>query len=400
MDSVSLVRLAERAARRQRGASQRNVGDNALDVCSERAVDPTHAPAWGGVAARFCELAPRMDFDLVARLLDCFVRVRFSDSAALSAVVQALDFEAQTPKALARWATPLASLREELGAEATAAAFARAAVRAGQFDEVCWGLSAPLMLVAFVKCGDVVWSPAHRVLIRSIAASSSRMGPMQLEVSAYACARVARALANDSSTFRERGETSSEGDLASAAEALLRNGMARADRLLLRGLLNFFVAMERLAGAVAVRDIAAVVARRIEASCTADRGRAMSGCTAGDRYRAALCLLRSGAATPAVLSPLVLSDGISVRARITLARHLRRGFQESLGISTSVPPDAWGELIETLEAESELQAESTKTTVSKIKQSRGNRFVAVLGGLWEKFWCKLYCKPDYLLKYH
>merc|ERR1711990_1002838 len=103
----------------------------------------------------------------------------------------------------------------------------------------------------------------------------------------------------------------SQEDLRSVTEALLWNGTARADRFLLRGLLNFFVAMERLAGAASVRDLALVIIERVERSYALEGDPVFAGCTVGDRYRTALCLIRTGAVTPTVLSGLLASEEIS-----------------------------------------------------------------------------------------
>ena len=89
---------------------------------------------------------------------------------------------------------------------------------------------------------------------------------MHLEISAFSCSRLLRTPGADLKLLRR------------AARALLAPGGQRQQRFVARGLLNFFVALERLLGAPQVELLAQGLAQRLAAED-------LEGCSAGDKYR-------------------------------------------------------------------------------------------------------------------
>eukprot|EP00933_Yihiella_yeosuensis_P019733 TRINITY_DN15937_c0_g2_i2.p1 TRINITY_DN15937_c0_g2~~TRINITY_DN15937_c0_g2_i2.p1 ORF type:complete len:502 (+),score=94.33 TRINITY_DN15937_c0_g2_i2:87-1592(+) len=259
---------------------------------------------WDAVALRFMELAAEMDADLVSRLLRSLARANFGDSALLGSLVRALPIENQDlmPAMLARLASAVLVLREKIGPEEFLAVASRLEKRVTEHSSAAWGLSSTQMLAflaALPSLGDCSasvpfganWRPAHSVLLSAIASEAGRMGAVQLGIAAYACSRVSRnaSLPAHSSQSYQSSEQQQPTELSDAAMALLRYCIARVDRFLPRGLLNTFIALERLVGAAEVLPLAVLVAERLQ-HCDAG---ALAGFSIGDRYRSSLCLLRA-----------------------------------------------------------------------------------------------------------
>merc|ERR1711957_1069545 len=104
------------------------------------------------------------------------------------------------------------------------------------------------MLCALAAGSACKWNPGYAVLVWAIASSAERMTVEHLQMSAYACARWSRSSAAKDNV-----------DMDAAGASLLRHGCARIERFQLRGLLNFFVACERLCGRRKVCDLAELV---------------------------------------------------------------------------------------------------------------------------------------------
>eukprot|EP00811_Abedinium_folium_P034381 NODE_7266_length_1594_cov_9.381050.p1 GENE.NODE_7266_length_1594_cov_9.381050~~NODE_7266_length_1594_cov_9.381050.p1 ORF type:complete len:471 (+),score=103.94 NODE_7266_length_1594_cov_9.381050:186-1415(+) len=338
MNSEELARYAAECARRRvryvdRGADAQStalvVGPAAADLVPFGA-SAAAALGWEAIAARFAELGPEMHPELASRLLRRLARAGFAEATALRAIARGLPFERFPPRELAQCATALVALRGKLGDEAlgTFERLARCTVALGT---KAWGAGAAPMLAALVRFGDgaLARGEAGIALVGAISRAVPRMGVVQLEISAYACARAAH------------GAPRAEGldaALAKSADALLKYGAVRINRFPPRGLLNFFVAAERLGGAEAVRPLAVLVEARL---CTLS----LVGCSAVDRYRAALCLLRAGCAVARTLV-LLLGDPGTVEAlgepaRRSMARRLRAAAQRR-------PDPEWTALATTL----------------------------------------------------
>ncbi|CAE7782242.1 unnamed protein product [Symbiodinium sp. CCMP2456] len=243
-----------------------------------------------------------MDIDLCIRLLRCFARAKYKDGDTLQSLVRNLSTVGKTPSNLTCMSSALLALREALGEEEVKAVFRRFEDRALEHSKEAWGLSSPLMLANLVGASSFAkvesdWSSARSLLVGAVAQHAGRMGPMHLEISAYACARLQRSC-KDPAGLQQ---------ILEAATVLLDRGTNRATRFLPRGLLNFFVAMERLLGPSKVSDLALSVARRLQRCVPED----LEGCTGGDRYRSALCLLR---ACRAERSPALAAAGAEALA--------------------------------------------------------------------------------------
>ncbi|CAJ1343376.1 unnamed protein product, partial [Effrenium voratum] len=165
-----------------------------------------------------------------------------------------------------------------------------------------------MMLVSLVRAGSehLGWSAACDRLVGAVPLHAQRMGPMHLEISAYSCSRLFR-----------RGKGPAQEKVCCAAKVLLHHGTNRAERFVPRSLLNFFVALERILGPVEVQPLASAVARSL------DRCDTLQSCSLGDRYRAALCLLRAGKehlqAARVLIDPSTWQQ-LSPHARRALAR--------------------------------------------------------------------------------
>ncbi|CAE7945011.1 unnamed protein product [Symbiodinium necroappetens] len=289
LNSLELTRHAERLLQRRAHAEGRRSGRRG-------------AGEWAGVASRFAELCSQMDIDLCIRLLRCFARAKYTDGDTLQSLVRNLSTVGKTPSNLTCLSSALLSLREALGEEEVKAVFRRFEDRALEHSKEAWGLSSPLMLANLVGASSFAkvesdWSSARSLLVGAVAQHAGRMGPMHLEISAYACARLQRSCKDPAGLQQILG----------AATVLLDRGTNRATRFLPRGLLNFFVAMERLLGPSKVSDLALSVARRLQRCVPED----LEGCTGGDRYRSALCLLR---ACRAERSPALAAAGAEALA--------------------------------------------------------------------------------------
>jgi len=271
-----------------------------------------------------------MDADLSARLLRCLARSKF-DTTALPSVVQALPIEGKPPSNLTCWSSALLDLRDRLGDEELQKVFQRLEHAALKSSKEIWGLSAPMMLISIVRYGSVAlslkWSPTCNLLVQAIACYAWRMGPMHLEIAAYSCARLHRSSGKDPEASKE---------LVQTATVLLENGTRRVSRFLPRGLLNFYVALERILGQQ-VAQLSMQVARRMQHCVPGD----LEGCSVGDRYRAALCLLRGceidEALRQSALQALkILLDGqavhMSQHGRRALRKRLERSFGEDLNL--------------------------------------------------------------------
>lgn len=237
-------------------------------------------------------------------------------------VVRSLSVEEQNASTLATWATALSRLVDLLGDEASLV-LARIAVRAAELGDSAVGLSAPPLLVVAAESADHVWRPAYGTLARAVGITADRMGPMQLEMSAYGLARLLR------------GTLEGIPDIEVAIEALLRHGCSKVDRFMPRGLMNFFVAMERLSGPVVVRQLAQSVSQKLQGYRAED----LVGCTAGERYRACLCLVRCGTEAAKALARL-FPDAASAAALAPHARQLLLGRLRAANVA--LPPEACG----------------------------------------------------------
>eukprot|EP00747_Dinoflagellata_sp_TGD_P221753 gnl/TRDRNA2_/TRDRNA2_93539_c0_seq2.p1 gnl/TRDRNA2_/TRDRNA2_93539_c0~~gnl/TRDRNA2_/TRDRNA2_93539_c0_seq2.p1 ORF type:complete len:423 (+),score=59.21 gnl/TRDRNA2_/TRDRNA2_93539_c0_seq2:64-1269(+) len=333
MDSVMLARYAsECLERHMRSPARRSQpSKDHVSIASSSRNDPAATPALTAIALRFAELCPQMEPELAVRLLRCLARARCSDEPSLQVIAQGLALEEYRPSALAQIATAFVAVREFLGPEEQPL-FRRIAARVPEHDETAWGVSAPTMIAALVESATDVSLSVYDVLVRATVAASPIMSPLELEVSAYACARMARCYPG--------GDVPG---LAHAREALLRHGSARIGRFQPRGLLNFFVAMERLAGPEATRSLANLVRLKLLAR---GEGYCVS-CSPGDRYRAALCLLRCQAGDPAVLA-ILIGDPTVLSALGGHARAAIRGRLQSA--SKKTPTADWLALLQVVEA--------------------------------------------------
>jgi len=225
-------------------------------------------------------------------------------------VARKLPFEHYEARVLAQCATALVTLHPTFGKEALDV-LKCITDRVVALDVSGWGGTSVAMLTALVRAESAaVHGPAGVALIQAITASVPQMGVVQLEMSAFSCARVAH--------LQMKQDKHLKASLDSAAEILLRYGTLKAERFLPRGLLNYFVAMERLSGRRAVRPLAAIVEERL-LNMGASR---LLGCSPFDRYRAALCLFRSGAEGPSVFTILLdaaVLNSISSYARESMA---------------------------------------------------------------------------------
>lgn len=159
MDSLSLTRHAEAQIKRAPRLSKRSlrisastsdaagsdttargksdngdladVGGGSMVATAQLVPQEDTDEPWSAIAARFAELCPTMDSDLVSRLLKCLSRVRYADGPMLQTIVRGLSIEEQPPPVLAQWAGSLASLRGALGNEASQV-FERIAQRTGE----------------------------------------------------------------------------------------------------------------------------------------------------------------------------------------------------------------------------------------------------------------------------
>eukprot|EP00439_Symbiodinium_sp_Y106_P023427 s5774_g2.t2 len=291
LNSLELTRHAERLLQRRARAPAEG-----------RRPDRRGEGEWAGIASRFVELCSQMDVDLCIRLLRCLARAKYKDGDTLQSLVRNLSTVGKTPSNLTCLSSALLALREALGKEEVQAVFRRFEDRALEHSKEAWGLSSPLMLANLVGAssfaeGEPGWSSARSLLVAAVAQHAGRMGPMHLEISAYSCARLQRSC-KDPAGLQQ---------ILEAATVLLDRGTSRATRFLPRGLLNFFVALERLLGPSKVSDLALSVARRLQRCVPED----LEGCSGGDRYRSALCLLR---ACRAERSPALAAAGAEALA--------------------------------------------------------------------------------------
>eukprot|EP00434_Breviolum_minutum_P039228 symbB.v1.2.034827.t1/scaffold4561.1/size37971/6 len=265
---------------------------------------------WDAILIRFQLLVSEMDADLSARLLRCLARSKF-DTTALPSVVQALPIEGKPPSNLTCWSSALLDLRERLGDEELQKVFQRLEHAALKSSKEIWGLSAPMMLISIVRYGSVAlslkWSPTCNL-----------MGPMHLEIAAYSCARLHRSSGKDPEASKE---------LVQTATVLLENGTRRVSRFLPRGLLNFYVALERILGQQVAQLSMTVCAN--------------ASCKVVFLAGAALCLLRGceidEALRQSALQALkILLDGqavhMSQHGRRALRKRLERSFGEDLNL--------------------------------------------------------------------
>ncbi|CAL1134760.1 unnamed protein product [Cladocopium goreaui] len=311
MNSLELTQHAERLCARPSVARGQPSGD------------------WDAILARFALLASDMDADLSIRLLRCLGRAQFDD-AALPQLVRDLPIEGKPPSNLTCWSSALLELHDRLGDEELQKVFQRIEHAALQFSEETWGLSAPMMLVSLVRASStsskLLWGPSCNLFVGAIARHAARMGPMHLEISAFSCSRVFR--------FSAKNPQASE-KIAEAAKVLLEHGTRRVSRFVPRGMLNFYVALERILGPLQVAGLALQVARRLQQCVPGD----LEGCSAGDRYRATLCLLRACEIdvaetrqhVPEALKLLLDGDGrrkFSPHGRDAIRRRLKACFGE------------------------------------------------------------------------
>lgn len=313
MNSLELTHHAERLCARSMGRSP--TGD------------------WDAILGRFSQLVAEMDTDLSIRLLRCLPRASFS-AAALREIVPQLPRKAKSPSNLSCLSSALLDLRSPLGDDLLSRLFEELEADVLNFSPCTWGLSAPMMLVSLVRRTTVsggvglaeIRSESSSRLVEAIGQHAAKMGPRHLEISAYCCARLCR---GQLPPFPARGT-----ELAQASRALLEHGTRRVERFVPRSLLDFFIAMERLAGPVRVAELAVAVAQRLQ-RCTAEE---LETCSPGDKYRSALCLLRAGkgeGARSEVLKALkVLLDQQSLES---WSLHAREALQKRLSNFTSDP---------------------------------------------------------------
>ena len=312
MDSLQLTRHAERLCRRARGQSPEG--------------------NWEAILIRFSELVSEMDADLSIRLLRCLARANIQ--AALEPVVRGLPIStSKSPSNLSCWSSALLDLKDPLGKEELQRLFQILQETIPKFTEEAWGLSAPMMLVSLVRASDlgseISWSPSCCLLVGAIARHASRMGPRHLEISAFSCARLSK-------IYRKEAEAAEK--LTEVASMLLQHGTRRASSFVPRGLLNFFIALERLLGPLEVVDLAGLLVERLQHCQPGD----LDTCSPGDHYRAVLCLLRAGQASTTEGATVLASeemqkalevlmekrcvDSWSLHARQALLKRLHRIF--------------------------------------------------------------------------